>query len=60
MSSAPIDEQDYTVTTKAIWELWQLHKMTTESTKKQLLQSRNMGAARVSAAAAHSFVARAL
>ena len=47
MSSAPIDEQDYTVTTKAIWELWQLHKMTTESTKKQLLQSRNMGAAKL-------------
>lgn len=39
--------QDYSVPTKAIWELWQLHKMTTEHAKRQLLKSRNMGAARL-------------
>ena len=35
------------MTTKTIWEMWQSHKMSTESTKKQLLQSRNMGAAKL-------------
>lgn len=45
-ASCPCVPQDFTVSTKTVWELWQHRKMSAEDCKQELLKSRHMAAVR--------------